>query len=215
MRGLDARGGRAREAAREHLPLGEHRARQRAGDALRPDGHRHLGGRRRGGDQAVRLHALRARARAWAATACRSTRSTSPGGRASSTCRPSSSSWPARSTRRCPTTASSGSRVRSTSTRSRCAARGSSILGVSYKAGVGDLRESPALKIMRLLRDRGADVAYHDDYVPELPEFEPALGAARRRARGRRLRRDRDRAPGPRRRARWSPARRSWSTSAA
>src|SRR3954471_23210091 len=46
------------------------------------------------------------------------------------------------------------------------------IFGVSYKAGVGDLRESPALKIMRLLRDRGADVVYHDEHVPELPQFE-------------------------------------------
>ena len=45
------------------------------------------------------------------------------------------------------------------------------ILGVSYKAGVGDLRESPALKIIRLLRERGGDVAYHDPHVPELPEL--------------------------------------------
>jgi UDP-N-acetyl-D-glucosamine dehydrogenase len=45
------------------------------------------------------------------------------------------------------------------------------VLGVSYKAGVGDIRESPALKIIRLLRDRGADLAYHDPHVPELHEF--------------------------------------------
>jgi UDP-N-acetyl-D-glucosamine dehydrogenase len=45
------------------------------------------------------------------------------------------------------------------------------IVGVSYKAGVGDLRESPALKIMRLLRERGADLSYCDEYVPELPDF--------------------------------------------
>jgi UDP-N-acetyl-D-glucosamine dehydrogenase len=45
------------------------------------------------------------------------------------------------------------------------------VLGVSYKAGVGDMRESPALKILRLLRDRGAEVAYHDPHVPELPEL--------------------------------------------
>src|SRR3712207_6834224 len=45
------------------------------------------------------------------------------------------------------------------------------ILGVSYKAGVGDLRESPALKIMRILRDRGAELTYSDPYVPELPDF--------------------------------------------
>jgi UDP-N-acetyl-D-glucosamine dehydrogenase len=45
------------------------------------------------------------------------------------------------------------------------------ILGVSYKAGVGDVRESPAIKIMRLLADRGAELVYHDPYVPELPAF--------------------------------------------
>ena len=33
------------------------------------------------------------------------------------------------------------------------------------------MRESPALKIIRLLRERGADVAYHDPHVPELPEL--------------------------------------------
>ena len=45
------------------------------------------------------------------------------------------------------------------------------VIGVSYKGGVGDMRESPALKIMRLLAERGAKLAYHDDYVPELPDF--------------------------------------------
>jgi UDP-N-acetyl-D-glucosamine dehydrogenase len=45
------------------------------------------------------------------------------------------------------------------------------ILGVSYKAGVGDMRESPALRIMRLLRELGADIVYHDEHVPALPQF--------------------------------------------
>ncbi|HYZ29707.1 MAG TPA: nucleotide sugar dehydrogenase [Thermoleophilaceae bacterium] len=45
------------------------------------------------------------------------------------------------------------------------------VLGVAYKAGVGDLRESPGLKIMRILRQRGAEVVFHDDYIGELPEF--------------------------------------------
>jgi UDP-N-acetyl-D-glucosamine dehydrogenase len=45
------------------------------------------------------------------------------------------------------------------------------ILGVSYKAGVGDLRESPALKIMSLLADDGAILSYHDSYAPELSRF--------------------------------------------
>jgi UDP-N-acetyl-D-glucosamine dehydrogenase len=53
------------------------------------------------------------------------------------------------------------------------AVRGSriAILGVSYKAGVGDMRESPALKILTLLRDRGAELVYHDPHVPELSEY--------------------------------------------
>jgi UDP-N-acetyl-D-glucosamine dehydrogenase len=45
------------------------------------------------------------------------------------------------------------------------------IVGVSYKPGVGDLRESPALRILRLLSARGAEVSYHDEFVPELPDF--------------------------------------------
>jgi UDP-N-acetyl-D-glucosamine dehydrogenase len=46
-----------------------------------------------------------------------------------------------------------------------------SIVGVSYKPGVGDLRESPALRIMRLLREQGAELSYYDDYVPHLPDL--------------------------------------------
>jgi UDP-N-acetyl-D-glucosamine dehydrogenase len=45
------------------------------------------------------------------------------------------------------------------------------LVGVSYKPGVGDLRESPALRIMRLLRERGAELVYHDEHVPELPDL--------------------------------------------
>jgi UDP-N-acetyl-D-glucosamine dehydrogenase len=50
--------------------------------------------------------------------------------------------------------------------------RGSKIavLGVSYKPGVGDVRESPGLKIVTLLSALGADLRYHDPFVPELPE---------------------------------------------
>ena len=47
-----------------------------------------------------------------------------------------------------------------------------SLVGVSYKAGVGDLRESPALRIIRMLEDNGAVISYHDDYVPEIAELE-------------------------------------------
>ena len=45
------------------------------------------------------------------------------------------------------------------------------ILGVAYKADINDLRESPALKVIKLLRERGAAVDYHDAFCPELPEF--------------------------------------------
>jgi UDP-N-acetyl-D-glucosamine dehydrogenase len=45
------------------------------------------------------------------------------------------------------------------------------ILGAAYKAGSGDIRESPALTILRLLTALEADVSYHDPFVPELPEF--------------------------------------------
>jgi UDP-N-acetyl-D-glucosamine dehydrogenase len=41
------------------------------------------------------------------------------------------------------------------------------VLGVSYKADVDDVRESPAEKIIQLLRKAGADVQYHDPHVPE------------------------------------------------
>ncbi|MDP9189591.1 MAG: nucleotide sugar dehydrogenase [Actinomycetota bacterium] len=46
------------------------------------------------------------------------------------------------------------------------------LLGVSYKAGVGDTRESPALKIIGLARELGGEITYHDPYVPELRSHE-------------------------------------------
>ncbi len=45
------------------------------------------------------------------------------------------------------------------------------VLGVSYKPGVGDIRESPALKIVELLRGLGGDIRYHDPHVPALSEL--------------------------------------------
>jgi UDP-N-acetyl-D-glucosamine dehydrogenase len=45
------------------------------------------------------------------------------------------------------------------------------LVGVSYKADVGDLRESPALKLVELLREEGASVSYHDPHIPALPEL--------------------------------------------
>jgi UDP-N-acetyl-D-glucosamine dehydrogenase len=42
------------------------------------------------------------------------------------------------------------------------------ILGVAYKKDVDDLRESPTLKIMQLLQQRGAQIDYNDPYFPQL-----------------------------------------------
>jgi UDP-N-acetyl-D-glucosamine dehydrogenase len=44
------------------------------------------------------------------------------------------------------------------------------LVGVSYKENVGDLRQSPALKLIELLRDGGAEISYSDPHVPALPE---------------------------------------------
>jgi UDP-N-acetyl-D-glucosamine dehydrogenase len=54
---------------------------------------------------------------------------------------------------------------------------GSTILvcGVAYKADIGDVRETPAEKLIALLRTAGADVAYHD---PHVPEFDGMTSAA-------------------------------------
>ena len=41
------------------------------------------------------------------------------------------------------------------------------ILGVAYKPDIGDTRETPAEKLIHLLRTAGAEVAYHDPHVPE------------------------------------------------
>lgn len=41
------------------------------------------------------------------------------------------------------------------------------MLGVAYKADIDDVRESPATKIAKMIRDAGADLVYHDPYVPE------------------------------------------------
>jgi UDP-N-acetyl-D-glucosamine dehydrogenase len=59
------------------------------------------------------------------------------------------------------------------------------IFGVSYKPGIGDVRGSPAFKIMALLGALGADLVYHDPHVPALPDgglrsvgFDEALDGA-------------------------------------
>jgi UDP-N-acetyl-D-glucosamine dehydrogenase len=49
------------------------------------------------------------------------------------------------------------------------------ILGIAYKKDVDDARESPALAIMDLLQKKGADILYHDPYIPVLPPFRKYL----------------------------------------
>ncbi len=44
------------------------------------------------------------------------------------------------------------------------------VLGISYKRDIDDMRESPALDVMRLLEERGASVDYHDPHVPTFRE---------------------------------------------
>jgi len=44
------------------------------------------------------------------------------------------------------------------------------VLGVAYKAGVNDIRESPALIVMRILADKGAVLSYSDPYIPTIRE---------------------------------------------
>jgi UDP-N-acetyl-D-glucosamine dehydrogenase len=45
------------------------------------------------------------------------------------------------------------------------------VLGVAYKKDIDDLRESPSLRIMELLRAQGAKVEYNDPYFPHLPRM--------------------------------------------
>src|SRR2546430_12625642 len=44
------------------------------------------------------------------------------------------------------------------------------VLGVAYKKNIDDIRESPALDVIRLLRRHGALVEYHDPHVPKLKD---------------------------------------------
>ncbi len=43
------------------------------------------------------------------------------------------------------------------------------ILGLAYKKNIADIRESPSLKLIDILLQRGARVDYHDPHVPEIP----------------------------------------------
>jgi UDP-N-acetyl-D-glucosamine dehydrogenase len=51
------------------------------------------------------------------------------------------------------------------------------VLGVAYKSDISDMRESPAVKLIELLRKAGAEVAYHDPHVPEFSEYGISLAS--------------------------------------
>ncbi len=51
------------------------------------------------------------------------------------------------------------------------------LLGMAYKKDINDLRESPALKIARLLLQHGAEVSYHDPHIPEIHQGELQLAS--------------------------------------
>jgi UDP-N-acetyl-D-glucosamine dehydrogenase len=44
------------------------------------------------------------------------------------------------------------------------------VLGAAYKPDIDDLRESPAIDVIRLLQQKGARVSYHDPYIPHIKE---------------------------------------------
>ena len=167
--GLVDPGRRDGQAAREHVPGGQHRAGERAGADVPQPGHRRLGSHRRGQDEAVRVHAVLSRARASAGTASRSIRST---------CR-----WKARQNGfETPLHRAGGRTINAGMPRfvvERIAdalnsvakpLRGSRVhlFGIAYKADVNDVRESPAIDVAHLLRRSGATVSYSDPFVPRL-----------------------------------------------
>ncbi|MBI3286026.1 MAG: nucleotide sugar dehydrogenase [Burkholderiales bacterium] len=45
------------------------------------------------------------------------------------------------------------------------------VLGIAYKKDVDDMRESPSVELMEILRDKGADIAYSDPHVPVFPKM--------------------------------------------
>jgi UDP-N-acetyl-D-glucosamine dehydrogenase len=45
------------------------------------------------------------------------------------------------------------------------------VLGIAYKKDVDDMRESPSVRLIELLQERGAQVVYHDPYVPRVPKM--------------------------------------------
>jgi UDP-N-acetyl-D-glucosamine dehydrogenase len=146
------------------FPLRQRRSRQRGGAPRGADGRRHLGGRRRGGDQAVRLYAF------------------DPGPGTGGSCLAVDPVHLASAARRHGVAAelvelagranrqtpyACVERIERALDERNVPLQGShlAILGVSYKPGVGDTYDSAALEIAALWTQRGATLSYHDPYV--------------------------------------------------
>ena len=178
LRAVVAHGGRAGQALREHVPECQHRPRQRDGADLPPPWRECVGGHPGRGDEAVRLHAVLPRTRASAATAFPWTRCTCLAGAAQGL-EPKLIGVADEINRTMPeyvfqlVTDALNERGK--------AVKGARILvlGVAYKRGVGDMRESPAYEIMEELIERGAQVQYADPFVPTLVIHGQRLEAAK------------------------------------
>lgn len=57
------------------------------------------------------------------------------------------------------------------------------LIGMAYKKNVDDTRESPSLKLMQLIEQRGGKVDYHDPYIPEIPPTRAHADLSGRRSR--------------------------------
>ncbi|MFI5013600.1 MAG: nucleotide sugar dehydrogenase [Hyphomicrobiales bacterium] len=56
------------------------------------------------------------------------------------------------------------------------------VLGIAYKKNVDDMRESPSLKLIELLEERGAKVEYHDPFIPVIPRTREHAALAGRKS---------------------------------
>ncbi len=165
------RGGRDGEAAREHLPQRQHRPVNELRHARRAHGRRHLGGSSTPRRPSRSATCASSRAPAWAATACRST--------------PFYLSWKAREYDFSTEFIELAGKVQpehAVRLRRACRApaqrarQGRSRLPHRHprrglQAVVGDIRESPSLKIIERLQSLGGNVVHHDEFVAELKQF--------------------------------------------
>ena len=179
-RALVARRGRDGEAARERLPEHQHRVRQPAGAPVRADGPRRLGGHRRGRHQAVRVHEVHARAgRRRALHPGRPVLPLLAGPRVRLH-RPLHRARRRRQRRHAAPRGGPGGRGPQRPLARAEAAPGSACSAWPSSRTSRDARESPAADVLALLRERGADVRFHD---PHVARFRDASGPDRRRRR--------------------------------